>query len=103
MFQKPDPITVQIEDATVFVHPLTAGQYRRLIAYMRSKDADPVHGDFMLLHFSCHDKDGQPLFKTVDDAESITPKQADALIPECVKANRIGSEDEKKVPANQPR
>jgi hypothetical protein len=97
--RKPDPIEVNADGTTVYVRPLNAGQYRRLVAYMRSKDADPVYGDFLLIYYSCHDKDGNPLFKSVEEAETMTNEACNALLPVCVKAKGFGTEEQKKSPS----
>lgn len=95
-----NPIEAQLDAKTVFVHPLNAGQYRRLVAYMQKKDADPVTGDFMLIHYSVKDADGKPVFSSPEDAEQITPEQAAVLLPLCVTINGFGTEDQKKSPSD---
>lgn len=95
----PNLITAQLGDKTVIVHPLNADQYRRLVAYMQSKNADPVTGDFMLIQFSVKDADGKPVFSSPEEAEQITPEEASTLLPLCVSVNGFGTEDQKKSPS----
>ena len=91
-----NPEPVEVEGRTIFVHPLTAGQYRRLVAFMRSAEADPVTGDFMLLSWSCKDADGKLVYPTAADAEGMSVDTCNALLPVCVKVNGFGGEDQKK-------
>jgi hypothetical protein len=93
-----NPVEVVVDGTTIHVHPLTAGQYRRLVAYMRQKDADPVTGDFLLLSYSVRDGEGKPLYMSAEDAESMTPDACNALLPVCVQINGFGADDEKKSP-----
>lgn len=92
----PNPIPVEVEDKTYFVHPLTAGQFRRLVAFMRGKDADAITGDFMLLAWSVRDADGKPVYQSPEEAENMTPEACNKLLPVCVEINGFGGEDAKK-------
>jgi hypothetical protein len=95
----PNPVQVEVEDTTYHVHPLTAGQFRRLVGYMRGKDADAITGDFMLLAWSVRDADGTPIYATAEDAEGMTPEACNKLLPVCVEINGFGGEDAKKKPS----
>ncbi len=93
----PKSFAVEHEGKTYHVHPLNAGQYRRLVRYMRGKGADPVRGDFMLLAWSVRDEHGTPVYPTADDAETMTNDLCNTILPACVRVNGFEDDDEKKA------
>ncbi len=98
-FCKPAFEIVEVESQTLFVHPLTAGQYAKLLSGMEElrKSNEAWMADFELLALSCRDKDGKAIFNTIQEAMEIPPQIAAKLLPVCLRVNGMGDADEKKA------
>ena len=97
-FHKPDPAAVEVEGQTVYVHALTAGQYAEMLHAVKAfeKAKTPHKADFLLLHLSVKDADGNAVFGSTEEAMAVPLTVAGALLPACLKLNGLGEHDEKK-------
>lgn len=96
-FSKPEREAVEVESQTLYVHPLNAGQYAKLLSTMEElrKSNEAFLADFELLKESCKDADGKAIFATIQEAMEIPPQMAGKLLPICLKVNGMGDAEKK--------
>jgi hypothetical protein len=97
-FKKPEPISVEVEGQTVFVHPLNAGEFALVLSQIEAfkKSGEQHKADFLLLKVSIKDSEGKAVFDSIEEAMDIPISVASQLLPVCLRVNGMGQHIEKK-------
>lgn len=99
VFKKPTPEAVEVDGITVYVRKLNAGGLARLLHQVDSAKAggEPWKTDFEFVAVSVIDAEGNRIFADADAVADESPAVVARLLQACLKANGIGTIDEKKA------
>jgi hypothetical protein len=97
-FKTPEPLQVEVEGQTVFVHALNAGEFALVLSKIEQfkKNNEAHKADFYLLMVSIKDAEGKCVFDSIEEAMDIPISVASALLPVCLRVNGMGQHLEKK-------
>lgn len=83
------PVFIEDWDCTLYVKPLSAGQYSQIMQLTKERN-NSVLADFEMIRLTVLDEEGNLVFPTLEDVTNLPPQPIGKLLEAVVKANKFG-------------